>query len=234
MNNIQLFQYEEKPVRTVTIDGEPWWIAKDVCAILKYANASDAIKTHCKGIANSYPLQTPGGLQEVRIISEPDLYRLIIKSTLPEAEKFEKWVFETVLPSIRKTGKYEIESDPKKLISLALVAANRILEEQKPLVEFAEAVRESKEGVLVREFVKNLNPTTGEKRFYEWLREQKIIMPGKTEPYQTYIDMGIFEMKPNPWTDNNGEKHVGFTTTVTGKGQIYLEKKWREFNRRSA
>jgi prophage antirepressor-like protein len=111
MQELQIFNYESKEVRTVEINGEIFWVAKDVCDILGYANVSDACQTHCKGIANSYPLQTAGGIQDLRIINEPDLFRLIIKSTLPAAEKFENWVFTEVLPSIRKTGSYTVANN---------------------------------------------------------------------------------------------------------------------------
>ncbi len=93
-------------VRALEIDGEPWFVGKDVAETLGYANAADAITTHCKGVAKRYPLQTPGGRQEVRVLSEPDVLRLIVNSTLPAAERFERWVFEEVLPTIRKTGAY--------------------------------------------------------------------------------------------------------------------------------
>lgn len=228
MNDLQIFNYEDRAVRTVTIGGEPWWVAKDVCDILGYSNHSDALTRHCKGVVKRYPLQTPGGVQDTRIINEPDLYRLIVGSNLPEAEKFEAWVFEKVLPSIRKTGQYNVEQNPQKLISMALIEAHKILEEQKPLVEFAEAVRESKDGKLIREFAKSLNPTTGEKRLFVWLRGQNILMPNSREPYQSFIDRGYFDMKPNTWQDSSGEEHISYTPLITGKGQLYIERKWRE------
>lgn len=232
---IQKFNYESNEVRTISIDGEPWWIAKDVCSILDLNNVSmalDGLEDDEKGISK---VDTLGGKQNMAIINESGLYSLILRSNKPEAKKFKKWVTSEVLPSIRKTGKYEIESDPAKLISLALVAANKILTEQKPLVEFAEAVRESKDGKLIREFAKSLNPATGEKRLFAWLREQGILLQDSTEPNQRYVDMGIFETRPSTWKDKSGNEHVNYTTLITGKGQLYIEKKWREFNlKRSA
>ena len=92
------------------VDGEPWFVGKDVAEVLGYARPNDALQQHCKGAVKRRPLSTPGGTQEVRIISEPDMLRLIVGSKLPAAEAFERWVFEEVLPSIRKTGAYV---DPK-------------------------------------------------------------------------------------------------------------------------
>lgn len=104
-----LFKFENKKVRVVEIDGEPWWVAKDVAKSLGYKAPSDAVKNHCKGVAKRCPLATKGGSQEVRLISEGDLWRLIVNSNIPEAERFEKWIFEEVLPSIRKRGYYVLE-----------------------------------------------------------------------------------------------------------------------------
>lgn len=106
MNAVIPYAFEGKQVRTVVLEKEPWWVGKDVADVLGYANHNDAIKQHCKGVAKRYPLQTPGGVQEVRIINEGDVFRLIVSSTLPEAQRFEKWLFEEALPAIRKTGPY--------------------------------------------------------------------------------------------------------------------------------
>lgn len=102
------FSFESHEVRAFNIDGNPWFVGKDVCDVLGYANAADAIKQHCRGVAKYYPIvDRLGRTQEVRIINEPDLYRVIVGSNKPEAERFEAWVFEDVLPTIRQTGRYE-------------------------------------------------------------------------------------------------------------------------------
>lgn len=106
--SLTLFSFESHPIRTFLLEGEPWFVGKDVCEALGYKDTVNAIKQHCKGVAKYHPLQTAGGLQEVRIISESDTYRLIVGSTLPEAERFEQWLFEEVLPTIRKTGRYAL------------------------------------------------------------------------------------------------------------------------------
>ena len=107
---LQVFNFENQNVRTVIIDGETYWVANDVCNVLGYKKPMRAIELHCKGTPKWGPLETPGGVQQIRIISESDLLRLIIGSRLPAAEKFERWVFEEVLPTIRKTGGYGITS----------------------------------------------------------------------------------------------------------------------------
>lgn len=107
MSNIIPFQFDSHEVRVITDDqGEPLFVGKDLCDALGYGNHSDAIAKHCKGVAKRYPLQTAGGVQEVRVLAEGDMFRLIVGSRLPAAERFERLVFDEILPTIRKTGSY--------------------------------------------------------------------------------------------------------------------------------
>lgn len=120
----QSFNFHSNAVRVITDPtGEFWFCGSDVCDILNYNNAPDALKKHCKekGIAKRYT-PTKGGNQELIFINEPNLYRLIIKSRKPEAEPFEAWVFEEVLPQIRKTGSYSQNNQPN--LPLADIQAN--------------------------------------------------------------------------------------------------------------
>ena len=107
MTNVANFNFRGADVRTIVLpNGEPGFVGKDVAERLGYANHNDAIGRHCKGVVIRYPLPTAGGMQQTRILTEPDVLRLIVSSTLPEAEAFERWVFEEVLPAIRRTGQY--------------------------------------------------------------------------------------------------------------------------------
>lgn len=109
MTNIVPFEFEGSAIRVVDIDGAPWFVGKDVAERLGYANATDAINKHCRGVAKRYPIiDALGRTQEARILSEPDVLRLIVGSKLPAAVRFERWVFEEVLPTIRTTGGSDI------------------------------------------------------------------------------------------------------------------------------
>jgi len=109
MSSMIPFTFESHSVRVLADErGEPRFVAKDVAVALGYKNTNDAIRQHCKGVVNRYPLSTSGGTQEVRVIREPDVYRLIVKSALPSAETFERLVFEEILPTIRKSGSYSV------------------------------------------------------------------------------------------------------------------------------
>ena len=108
MNDIMIFNNEEfGEIRTVEIDGKPYFMATDIAKALGYSKPNNAISAHCRA-ALKYSTPISGKMQEVNFIPEGDVYRLIIRSQLPTAEKFEKWVFDEVLPSIRKTGGYRI------------------------------------------------------------------------------------------------------------------------------
>ena len=113
MTAITQYQFNGREVRTIVDElGEVLFVGKDVCDNLGYANHSDAMNDHCKGVAKRYPLKTAGGKQEFRVLTEADVLRLVVNSTLPAAEAFERWVFEEVLPSIRKTGSYAAPNAP--------------------------------------------------------------------------------------------------------------------------
>lgn len=121
MSNIVPFIFENHQVRVLTdANGKALFVAKDVAEALGYANPSEAITRHCKGVAERYPLQTAGGTQEVRVIRESDLYRLIFGSNLPSAEAFERLVVEEILPSVRETGSYSTAKTPgEALVEMA-------------------------------------------------------------------------------------------------------------------
>lgn len=140
MNALTLFQFDAADIRVITpLDGEPLFVAKDVAHALGYSNETDAISTHCKGVSKRYPLQTAGGMQGIRVIAEPDVPRLIVKSHLSSADRFERLVFEEILPGIRKTGSYGTPGTgfdiPKSLPEALRLAANAL--EQKAVAETA-------------------------------------------------------------------------------------------------
>ena len=134
------FDFESHTVRTVTgEDGEPLFVAKDVAVALGFKDPTNAIKQHCKGVVNHHPISdSMGRTQEARIIREPDVYRLVIRSNLPEAQRFEKWLFEEVLPSIRKTGKYAVAMTASEII---LLQAQQLVELERKQAEQADQLK---------------------------------------------------------------------------------------------
>lgn len=116
-------------IRTITADGTVLFCGRDIATALGYANTKDALARHCKGVAKRYPLQTSGGIQQARFITEGDVYRLIISSKLPAAGQFETWVFDEILPAIRKHGLYAI-SDVAENPEMLLAALQALIAEK--------------------------------------------------------------------------------------------------------
>ncbi len=122
------FQFDGREIRVVTDEsGEPLFVGKDICDALGYADATTAIRSHCKGVQKRHPLKTAGGMQEMRVLAEPDVLRLIVNCTLPAAQEFERLVFEVILPTIRKTGSYTAptKAAPKREIDPGLSAVRK-------------------------------------------------------------------------------------------------------------
>ena len=150
MNEIINLHFEDAPCRTVVIDGARWWVGKDVCKILGYKDSVNAIKLHCKGVVKYYPLPTAGGMQEIRIICLPDVYRLISGSKLPAAVRFEAWIYEDVLPSIHKSGGYSVTG------AQGIEELHDLLERSERSLKFLTTERAylSRENRLLRENIK--------------------------------------------------------------------------------
>lgn len=131
----QIFSFEQHEVRTLERDGDIWFVAKDVAEVLGYARPKDAVSAHCKG-AVKHRLPSASGDQDYTIIPERDVYRLVMRSKLPSAEKFENWVVSEVLPSIRKTGTYNHSPlSPELQLAHAMLIAGNMIEEQKQLIQ---------------------------------------------------------------------------------------------------
>lgn len=253
MNELQIFENSEfGSVRTVDIDGKIYFVANDVAKALGYSVPKDAVTRHCKGALKQRYL-TDGGEQEMKIIPEGDIYRLVIKSQLPTAEKFERWVFDEVLPSIRKHGMYaedELLDNPDLLISVAqklkeerdknkaLKAEN---ERMKPKEIFADAVATSHTSILIGDLAKLIKQNgvdIGQKRMFAWMRDNGYLIKRNGSdwnmPTQKSMEMGLFEVKESTVNNPDGSVRINRTTKVTGKGQQYFINKFLSREERSA
>lgn len=240
MGELQIFKNEEfGEVRTVEIEGKPYFCGSDVAKALGYTNPNKAVNDHCRAITKcSTPIS--GKIQEINFIPEGDLYRLIVSSKLPMAEKFEHWVFDEVLPSIRKHGLYatdELLDNPDIAIAAfkalkeerearkALEAENK---QMQPLALFAKSVSASDTSILIGDLAKLLKQNgydTGQKRLFEELRQRSFLMKAgssKNLPTQKAMELGLFEVKESTINNPDGSVRVTKTTKVTGKGQVYF------------
>ena len=252
MNDLMIFNSNEfGQVRTLEIEGKIYFVGKDVASALDYKEPHKAITRHCKG-GIKHPIPTKGGKQEMLVIPEGDVYRLIVHSKLPNAEKFESWVFDEVLPQIRKTGGYISTNEnmtDEEIMAKALLVAQKTIENKNKLIEnqnkriekmkpkeiFADAVASSKDTILIRQLAKILKQNgidMGEKRLYKWLRDNGYLIKQKGADYNTptqrAMDLKLFEVKETSVTHSNGSVIISKTTKVTGKGQIYFINKFKE------
>lgn len=249
MNKLQIFNNEEfGEIRTITKHDKTYFAGSDVAKALGYAIPHKAVQTHCKGVLK-WNIPTSSGNQDVLFITEGDIYRLIMKSKLPSAEKFEKWVMEEVLPSIRKNGGYiagqETLSD-EELLSKALMVAQRKIDEKNNIIAmqdsriqgmipkeiFADAVSASHTSILIGDLAKLIcqnGVQIGQKRLFEWLRENNFLIKSGTSrnmPKQRYVEQGLFEVKESNIQNPDGSVRITKTTKVTGKGQVYFVNKF--------
>lgn len=252
MNDMKIFENSEfGAVRVVDVNGEPWFVAKDVCECLELGNPRTSIALLDEDEKGVHTMDTPGGAQEMSIVSEAGLYSLILRSRKPEAKAFKRWITHEVLPAIRKHGGYltpakleEALTDPDTIIRLATnLKAERekrqALEAQaaadRPKVVFAESIEVAKTSILVGEMAKLIKQATGcdmgQNRFFEWLRANGYLHKGgsaRNMPTQRCIDAGWMEIKEGTRIGSSGECHITRTPKVTGKGQIYFVNLFRE------
>ena len=236
MNDIQIFNNSEfGDIRSIEIDGKPYFVANDVAKALGYVETAKAIRTHCKGVSEM-DIPTNGGIQEMKIIPEGDINRLIIRSSLPSAEKFEHWVFDEVIPNIRKTGGYNLpQTYPEALRALAdqaertekLLIQNNELQlanrEMKPKAEFFDAVAGSKKAMSMEEVAKVLSyPGVGRNKLFEILRNQNILQKDNI-PYQKYIDSGYFRVIEQKY-EVGDEVGINIKTLGFQKGVDFIRK----------
>lgn len=243
MNQLKNFTHDAFGELIVLVkEGKEYFPATDVAIKLGYSNPHDALTKHCKndGVAFCEVTDSIGRLQQKKFINEGNLYRLIVKSRLPEAEKFEEWVFEEVLPSIRKHGAYmtpeTIEKallNPDTIINIATrlkeeqekrQQAERVIAEQQPKVLFADTCLASDDSILVRELAKLVTDQgikIGQNRLYDKLREWGYIIKGRTEPTQRAMDAGYFEVIQRAIQTPDGTR-TSRTTKVTPKGQMRI------------
>lgn len=247
MKELKIFKNEKLglEVRAIEIEGEGWLVGKDIANALGYKNSSKALKDHVdeedKGITKC---DTLGGKQNLVVINESGFYSLILRSDMPKAKQFKRWVTSEVLPQIRKTGGYipvEEEESEQDILAKALVIAQNTLKKKDELLKAKDKELESKNrflnqlaasenSLLVREVAKvasKENIVIGEKRLWAKLREWGLVFKNSTEPKQIGIDKGLFEVNEGT-KEAKGKVFTYRTTRVTGKGQAYIIKRLLE------
>lgn len=250
--DLQIFKSEQfGEIRTIEENGKVLFCSSNVAKALGYVNPHKAVLNYCRYITKRevpHP-QSPKKTINMNYIPEGDVYRLITHSKLPTAKQFERWVFDEVLPSIRKHGVYATAETAEKLLNdpdfmirtfTALKEErekNAVLrskiEQDKPKVLFADAVSASKTSILVGDLAKLIKQNgydIGANRLFVWLRENGYLIKRKGTDYnmptQKAMEMGLFEIKETTITHADGHISISKTPKVTGKGQVYFINKF--------
>ena len=250
MEELKIFKAEQfGEIRWVKVDNKDYAVGIDIAKALGYKNARDAILRHCRGVVKHDIGVVTGKRKdgtdaiqnvEMSVIPEGDIFRLAAKSELPGAEKFEAWIFDEVLPCIRKTGMYatdELLDNPDLLIA----AATKLKEERKARLEaenkvklleikgqFYDDVAGSKDSVEMGHVAKVLGIRgMGRNNLFSLLRDKKIFDRNNI-PYQQYVDIGYFRVLEQKYTVPNGETKINIKTMVFQKGIDFIRKKIKE------
>lgn len=245
MNDLQIFKNPAfGEVRTLQEGDTILFCGSDVAKALGYTNPTKALADHCKGIVDRRCNDSLGRLQDTKFIHEADVYRLVFRSKLPNAERFTDWVTVEILPAIRKHGMYATPDTLEKLISdpdttikllqeikserekrMALQAKS---EADAPKVLFADAVSASHTSILVGDLAKLLRQNgveIGQNRLFQRLRDEGYLIKDgerRNMPTQRYMDSGLFQIKETSINNPDGSIRVTRTVKVTGKGQQYF------------
>lgn len=242
-NEIQKFDFKGAPLRTLTDKaGEPWFVLKDCMSILDLGNPTETVKMFDKDeFSTTEVIDSIGRRQQTYIISEPGLYRLVMKSRKPEAKEFQRWVTHEVLPSIRKHGGYmagqeRMTPEQMTLASMRWLQSKvdeqaKQLKAQEGKVLFANAVETARTSILVGDFAKILKGNgidIGPRRLFAWLREHGWLIKAKGSswnmPTQKAMDLHLFEVKETTISHSDGHTTISKTPKMTGKGQTYFAK----------
>lgn len=242
MNDIKIFENSEfGSVRTVMVDDEPWFVGKDVAVALGYTDLTHSIIDHVDE-EDRCNTKTRGqndpefGQRGTWLINESGLYSLVLSSKLPSARKFKHWVTSEVLPSIRKTGSYQLpqtyaealraladkaeEAERLEKQNILLISDN---ERMKPKEEFFDAVTDSKDAIDMKDTANALHIGIGRNTLFKFLREQKILTENN-RPYQQFIDRGYFRVIEQRYDKGYGETCVNIKTVVFQKGVDFIRK----------
>lgn len=234
MSNIQIFNYQNNEVRTVELNGEPWFVLKDVCAVLGISHITDTAKRMDEDeVGQTEVIDSIGRSQSTYVINESGLYNVILRSDKPEAKPFRKWVTSEVLPSIRKNGGYiagQEQLTPQELMAKALLVANKTLAEREARISeltvqnnIMAPKAEYFDELVDRNLLTNFRETAKElgikpKSFVAWLLEKKFLyrdQKGKLLPREDKNN-GLFEVKE---AKNDKTQWSSVQTLITPKGR---------------
>lgn len=242
MNQINTYEHPQLGMIRCWIEEEKvYFLASEMAKGLGYSSTAAMTRTLDDDEKGMQIVHTLGGNQQMLVISEAGFYHAAIKSRVEKAKEFRRWVTHEVLPQIRKTGGY-IHTTPEMsndeimargyLVAMAtieqkekqLAEAQQTIEEQKPMVQFAEAITASQAAILIGDLAKLITQNgykIGRTTLFKWLRDHGFLFKNETRPYQIWVEKGLFEISETLVQTHHGSK-IKITTKVTPKGQRYF------------
>ena len=240
----QIFHYQNKPFRTVQIDGEPWFVAADVCETLGLTQVSRAMdrldEDEVRLIKVTHP-QNPEKSMSMNAVNEPGLYRLILCSTKPEAKSFRRWITHEVIPALRRTGSYQqgeelplqagqlLQFSRRDLLNLAVEAENEceelreVVADLRPKAEFYDRVADTSASFSLGETAKMMEiPGFGRNNLIRFLRDAAGILMADNVAKQRYVERGYFHIVQRDYCAPDGTPRVKAVTRVYEKGVDYI------------
>ena len=249
MNELRVFENAQfGQVRTVMKDGQPWFVAADVCRALEMSDVNMTLRRLDDDEKGASLICTPGGDQKMSIINEPGLYALVLGSRKPEAKAFKRWITHEVIPSIRRHGAYVTEDTIDRILGdpdfgIRLLSElkrererTRQLEQEnaamRPKALFADAVSAAQSSILIGDLAKVLRQNgveMGSARLFAWMRDNGYLIRQKgaswNMPTQRSMEMRLFEIRETAITHSDGHVTISRTPKITGVGQIYFVNK---------
>ena len=252
-NEIQVFQSDRfGTIRALSVDGEPWFVAKDIADTLSYRNTGQLTRILNEDEKGVQILHTPGGDQQFSMVNEAGFYHAVLQrrsswiqdeAKRSNVESFQRWVTHEVLPAIRRTGGYMVARDetPEQTMARALLIARdtmdrqrREIDELRPKALFADAVAASDGTCLVGELAKMIHQNgrkLGQNRLFAMMRDDGYLGKSgsnRNVPTQRSMEMGLFRIKETAVTHSDGHVTINRTPKVTGKGQRYFIERYGE------
>ena len=236
MNDLQIFKNEEfGEIRTIDINGEPYFVGKDIAAALGYAAERNAIASHVDDEDKlTHRISASGQSRDMTIINESGLYSLVLSSGLPNAKKFKRWITKEVIPSIRKNGGYLANQEnmtPEQIVANALIVANNIIADKDKQIEEMQPKADYFDALVERNLLTNFRDTAkelgiGERIFISFLIDNRYIyrdQSRKLKPYADKVEKGLFEIKE---FNARHSDHSGLQTLITPKGRETFRLLW--------
>ena len=242
MKSLELFHFKGRQVRTIQLDGEPWFVAADVCDVLGLSNPSQALSyldRDERRLITNEAWRTNGNMA---IVSEPGLYSLVLRSRRPEAKGFRRWIAHEVIPALRQTGGYLmpavsastvgpsnlLQFSRRDLLNLALEAEAEC-EELRPKAAFFDRVADSSDSFSLAETAKMLETEGyGRNNLIKFLRREGILMASNVAK-QRYIDRGYFHIVQSEYLAPDGTPRVKAVTRVYEKGVNFIRHRLDNF-----